>query len=55
MTDTVRLIDWDLATATATRLAPRGPRVTRDEAFGAVRQLRALAVEAEGHVAAFTG
>jgi coenzyme F420 biosynthesis associated uncharacterized protein len=55
MTDTVRLVDWDLATATATRLAPRGPTVTRDEAFGAVRQLRRLAVEAEDHVAAFTG
>jgi coenzyme F420 biosynthesis associated uncharacterized protein len=55
MTDTVRLVDWDLATATATRLAPRGPSVTRDEAFGAVRQLRRLAVEAEDHVAAFTG
>jgi coenzyme F420 biosynthesis associated uncharacterized protein len=55
MTDTVRLVDWDLATATATRLAPHGPRVTRDEAFGAVRQLRRLAVEAEDHVAAFTG
>jgi coenzyme F420 biosynthesis associated uncharacterized protein len=55
MTDTVRLVDWDLATATATRLAPRGPRVTRDEAFGTVRQLRRLAVEAEDHVAAFTG
>jgi coenzyme F420 biosynthesis associated uncharacterized protein len=55
MTDTLRLVDWDLATATATRLAPRGPSVTRDEAFGAVRQLRRLAVEAEDHVAAFTG
>jgi coenzyme F420 biosynthesis associated uncharacterized protein len=49
------LIDWELATATAIRLAPRGPAVTRDEAFGAVRQLRELAVEAEDHVAALTG
>ena len=55
MTETIRLIDWDLATATATRLAPRGPAVTREEAFDAVRDLRALAVEAEDHVAAFTG
>ncbi|HEY3925723.1 MAG TPA: zinc-dependent metalloprotease [Acidothermaceae bacterium] len=55
MTDTLRLVDWDLATATATRFAPRGPSVTRPEAFDAVRQLRLLAVEAEDHVAAFTG
>lgn len=55
MTDTLRLIDWDLATSTATRFAPRGPNVTRPEAFDAVRQLRLLAVEAEDHVAAFTG
>src|SRR5690348_12122211 len=50
-----RLVDWDLAVTTATRLAPRGPAVTRDEAFGAVRELRQLAVEAEDHVTAFTG
>jgi coenzyme F420 biosynthesis associated uncharacterized protein len=55
MTDTLRLVDWDLATATASRFAPRGPRVTRPQAFDAVRQLRQLAVEAEDHVAAFTG
>jgi coenzyme F420 biosynthesis associated uncharacterized protein len=55
MTESVRLIDWDLATATACRLAPKGPSVTRDEAFDAVRRLRSLAVEAEDHVAAFTG
>src|SRR5665213_2910612 len=55
MTDTLRLVDWDLATATATRFAPRGPSVTRPEAFDAVRQLRLLAVEAQDHVAAFTG
>jgi coenzyme F420 biosynthesis associated uncharacterized protein len=55
MTEPARLIDWDLAIATAVKLAPRGPAVTRDEAFGAVRHLRELAVEAEDHVAAFTG
>jgi coenzyme F420 biosynthesis associated uncharacterized protein len=55
MTDSIRLVDWDLAVATATRLAPRGPAVTRDEAFAAVRELRELAVEAEDHVTAFTG
>jgi coenzyme F420 biosynthesis associated uncharacterized protein len=55
MTESVRLIDWDLAVATATRLAPRGPAVTREEAFAAVRQLRDLALEAEDHVTTFTG
>jgi coenzyme F420 biosynthesis associated uncharacterized protein len=55
MTETLRLIDWDIATATATRFAPRGPNVTRPQAFDAVRQLRLLAVEAEDHVASFTG
>jgi coenzyme F420 biosynthesis associated uncharacterized protein len=55
MTETLRLIDWELAASTAIALAPRGPAVTRDEAFAAVRQLRRLAVEAEDHVAAFTG
>jgi len=55
MTEAVRLIDWNLAVTTATRLAPRGPAVTREEAFAAVRQLRDLALEAEDHVTAFTG
>jgi len=55
MTEALRLIDWELATATAIKLAPRGPAVTRDEAFGAVAQLRELAVDADDHVAAFTG
>ena len=39
-------IDWDLALATAVRLAPRGPDLPVDEARAAVRQLRELAVEA---------
>jgi coenzyme F420 biosynthesis associated uncharacterized protein len=55
MTETVRLVDWELATATGRRFAPRGPNVTRPQAFDAVRALRLLAVEAEDHVAAFTG
>jgi coenzyme F420 biosynthesis associated uncharacterized protein len=55
MTDTLRLVDWELATTTAIRLAPRGPSVTRSDAFNAVRHLRQLAIEAEDHVAAFTG
>jgi uncharacterized protein (DUF2342 family) len=50
-----QLVDWDLAVSTATRLAPRGPAVTREEAFGAVRQLRELAIDAEDHVVAITG
>jgi coenzyme F420 biosynthesis associated uncharacterized protein len=55
MGEGVRLVDWDLAVTTACKFAPRGPAVTRDEAFGAVRQLRELAIEAEDHVAALTG
>jgi coenzyme F420 biosynthesis associated uncharacterized protein len=54
-TSALRLIDWEVAVATATRLAPKGPVVTREEAFGAVAQLRELAGEAEDHVAGFTG
>jgi coenzyme F420 biosynthesis associated uncharacterized protein len=54
MTEPLRLIDWDLATSTGTRLAPRGPVVTRAQAHEAVRSLRALAFEAEDHVAQFT-
>jgi coenzyme F420 biosynthesis associated uncharacterized protein len=49
------LVDWDLAVSTATKFAPRGPAVTRDEAFGAVRQLRELAIDAEDHVTVLTG
>lgn len=49
------LIDWDLAVSTATRLVPTGPRVTREEAHQAVRELRILADEAEEHVRSFTG
>jgi coenzyme F420 biosynthesis associated uncharacterized protein len=55
MTESLRLIDWELATSTGTRLVPRGPVVTRAEAHDAVRSLRALAIEAEDHVAQFTG
>ncbi|WP_026874395.1 zinc-dependent metalloprotease [Jiangella gansuensis] len=49
------MVDWDLAVATAGRLAGSGPVVTDDEARAAVAELRALAARAEGHVAAFTG
>lgn len=51
----MQLVDWELAVATATRLVPAGPTVTRDEAHDVVSQLRELAVEAERHVAEFTG
>jgi coenzyme F420 biosynthesis associated uncharacterized protein len=50
-----RLIDWDLALATARRLVPPGPRVSLDEATDVVNRLRLLADEAEGHVRAYTG
>lgn len=54
MADDPALIDWNVATATAVRLAPKGPAVTRSEAFAAVRQLRDLAAEATQHVTAVT-
>jgi coenzyme F420 biosynthesis associated uncharacterized protein len=50
-----RLIDWDLAMATAKRLVPPGPQVSLTEATDVVNDLRALADEAEGHVRAYTG
>ncbi|TDD94526.1 zinc-dependent metalloprotease [Jiangella asiatica] len=49
------MVDWDLAVATAGRLAGSGPAVSDDEARAAVAELRALAAQAERHVAAFTG
>jgi len=49
------LVDWDLATSTAARLGPTGPTVSLDEATSVVAQLRVLASEAGGHVAAYTG
>lgn len=48
-------IDWDLAVATASRLAPKGPDLTSDEAYGAVRMLRELAREAVAPVREVTG
>jgi coenzyme F420 biosynthesis associated uncharacterized protein len=50
-----RLVDWDLALATARRLVPPGPRVSLDEATEVVSDLRGLADEAEGHVRDYTG
>lgn len=49
------MVDWDLAAATATRLVRPGPQIPPAEALAAVEQLRAYAVEARGHVRAFTG
>ena len=48
-------IDWDLAVATATRLAPKGPELPGDEARDAVRMLRTLAREAIAPVREVTG
>ena len=51
----MKLVDWQVAAATATKLVPPGPRLDLDVAVRTVEELRTLAVEAEGHVAAFTG
>jgi coenzyme F420 biosynthesis associated uncharacterized protein len=51
----VQLIDWRVATATATRLVPPGPRLPLAEAVAVVEDLRGLALEADRHVAACTG
>jgi coenzyme F420 biosynthesis associated uncharacterized protein len=48
------LIDWDLAAATARRLAPPGPIMPLSEAADVVHELRETAALAEGHVAAYT-
>jgi coenzyme F420 biosynthesis associated uncharacterized protein len=47
-------IDYDLAVATARRLAPAPPQVSWDEASQIVGELRGLAVRAEEHVRAVT-
>ncbi|WP_250284931.1 MULTISPECIES: zinc-dependent metalloprotease [unclassified Frankia] len=47
-------VDWDLAVATARRLVRPGPQLPRAEADAVVADLRRLAVEAEGHVQAYT-
>ncbi len=48
-------IDWDLAAATAMRLAPRGPDLKVDDARAVVREIRALAREAVDPVREVTG
>lgn len=48
-------VDFDLAVATARRLAPAPPAVSWQEAGEIVGELRSLAVRAEEHVRAVTG
>ncbi len=48
-------VDYDLAVATARRLAPAPPQVSWAEAGDIVAELRGLAVQAEEHVRAVTG
>ncbi len=48
-------VDYDLAVATARRLAPAPPQVTWQQAGEIVTELRGLAVQAEEHVRAVTG
>ncbi|MDT0307446.1 zinc-dependent metalloprotease [Streptomyces sp. DSM 44917] len=49
------LVDWNLAVATATRIARPGPEVSRDEAREIVAELRRHAAASERHVREFTG
>ena len=49
------LVDWNLAVATASRIARPGPEVSRDEARAVVAELRRHATAAEHHVREFTG
>ncbi|MDQ1697588.1 MAG: hypothetical protein QOJ03_2941 [Frankiaceae bacterium] len=51
----MQLIDWRVATATATRLVPPGPRLPLAEAVGIVDDLRDLAAQADEHVRGYTG
>jgi coenzyme F420 biosynthesis associated uncharacterized protein len=50
-----QFVDWDLAAATAGALSKSGPAVSYEEATQVVADLRVLADEAAGHVAAYTG
>jgi coenzyme F420 biosynthesis associated uncharacterized protein len=51
----MQLVDWSVATATATRLVPPGPRLDLADAVATVEDLRRLAAEADAHVSAHTG
>ena len=49
------MVDWNLAVATATRLARPGPDVGREEARAIVAELRGHAESSHEHVTGFTG
>lgn len=49
------MVDWDFAVSTARRLLRPGPELSYADAAEVVVQLRALGVDAERHVRAFTG
>src|SRR4051795_2496723 len=49
------MIDWDLAVATASRLAGPGPMITRPQAGAVVTELRDGANRSTGLVRDFTG
>ncbi|MET0713240.1 MAG: zinc-dependent metalloprotease, partial [Jiangellaceae bacterium] len=53
--DSVDMVDWDLAVATARRLAKPGPAVTTEEARRVVEDLKTFAAEASAPVQSFTG
>ena len=49
------MVDWDFAVSTGTRLVKPGPQIEPEDARQAVADLRGYALQAHGHVAAFTG
>lgn len=51
----MQLVDWSMATATASRLVPPGPRLDLADAVATVDDLRRLAAEADAHVSEHTG
>jgi coenzyme F420 biosynthesis associated uncharacterized protein len=51
----VRLVNWDLAAATAAKLAPAGPKMSAREIAAAVANLRELADQSVEHVHRITG
>src|SRR3954452_4250188 len=50
----MQLVDWRVATATATALVPPAPGVPLEQAVATVEDLRGLAAEADRHVRSFT-
>ena len=53
--ESAEMVDWDLAVATARRLAKPGPAVTTEEARRVVEDLKTFAAEASAPVRSFTG